>query len=389
MPGKKIFYLTFLLSTILLSPGCSDKIEPGNVEPGELPVIKAHLAVAKVTRQPFIYEAVGTVTARTASTLSSKLMGTVKAIHVQEGDFVKQGDLLVEIDERQVSARLREAREALAGARSSEASARSAREAARARARLTRSTYKRYLQLMQEESASQQEFEEVEARYRQSEASLSQTEAMLAASGHRVQQAEAAVTAAQIGEKDAKIRSPYDGKITAKMINVGDLASPGTPFLTLEKEGVHCAEFVLPEQHIQSVYLDQKVQVTIPALDEKTLEGTVGRIVPAADYKSRSFQVKVALPMDKAIRTGMFARVAVPVGEAGMLMIPSSALVRQGQLTGIYIVDAKQTARFRLIRIGRTMGDAVEVVSGIKEGNRYVVSPPPGIVNGARVEVPQ
>ena len=129
MPGKKIFYLTFLLGTIVLSVGCSDRIEPGNVEPGKLPEIKAQVAVAKVTRQPFIYQAVGTVTARTASTLASKLMGTVKAIHVQEGDFVKQGDLLVEIDERQVSARLREAQAALAGARRSEASARSAREA--------------------------------------------------------------------------------------------------------------------------------------------------------------------------------------------------------------------------------------------------------------------
>lgn len=389
MPGGKIFYLTFLLGTIVFSAGCSDKIEPGNAEPGQLPVIKAHVAIAKVTRQPFIYQAVGTVTARIASTLSGKLTGTVKAIHVHEGDFVKQGDLLVEIDARQVSARLHEAQAALAGARRSEASARDVREAARASARLTRSTYERYLQLMKEDSASQQEFEEVQARYRQAEASLSQTKAMLAAAGNRVQQAEAAVADAQVGEEDAKIRSPYDGRITAKMIDVGDLASPGTPFLTLEKEGVHCAEFVLPEQHIQSVYLDQKVQVTISALDEKTLEGTVGRIDPAANYKSRSFQVKVALPMDTAIRTGMFARVAIPVGEAGMLIIPSSALVRQGQLTGIYIVDPKQTARFRLIRIGRIMGDAIEVVSGIKAGNRYVVSPPPGIVNGARVEVPQ
>jgi multidrug efflux pump subunit AcrA (membrane-fusion protein) len=131
------------------------------------------------------------------------------------------------------------------------------------------------------------------------------------------------------------------------------------------------------------------VRVTIPALDEKTLEGTVGRIDPAANYKSRSFRVKVALPVDTAIRTGMFARVAIPVGEAGMLMIPTSALVHQGQLTGIYIVDDKQTARFRLIRIGRTLEGAVEVVSGIKAGNRYVVSPPPGIVDGARVEVSQ
>ncbi|MFC1857618.1 efflux RND transporter periplasmic adaptor subunit [Thermodesulfobacteriota bacterium] len=386
MREKNLCFMVFLFISALPFLGCGDKIEPGNVTPGEPQVVRTHVATAQIRRQPFVYEAVGNVTARTASTLSGKLMGTVQSIHVKEGDLVKKGDLLVMIDARQVSAQLRQAEASLSEARRAEASARSARDSARAGAELARSTYERYLRLMEEESASQQEFDEIAARHRQAEAALTQTGAMLEAAGYRVQQAEAAVSGARINKKDAMIRAPYDGKVTAKMINEGDLASPGTPFFTLEKEGVYCVDLVLPEKHIQSVYLDQKVDVAIPALGNKTMAGVIGRIVPAADQKSRSFHVKAALPEDTAIRSGMFARVAIPVGGSGMLMIPSSAVIQQGQLTGLYIVDEDQIARFRLIRTGRRIGASVEVVSGLKDGNRYVVSPPPQLVDGSRVE---
>jgi hypothetical protein len=94
----------------------------------------------------------------------------------------------------------------------------------------------------------------------------------------------------------------------------------------------------------------------------------------------------VALPEDKDIRSGMFARVEIPVGEAGMLLIPGTAVRHEGQLTGIYLVDSQQVAHFRLIRIGREFGDSLEVVSGLKEGSWYVVDPPPNLIDGVKVE---
>ena len=154
----------------------------------------------------------------------------------------------------------------------------------------------------------------------------------------------------------------------------------------MEKEGVYCAELVLPEEHIDTVHMDQRVLVVIPSLDDKAVEGRVGRIVPTADERSRSFQVKVALPEDPSIRSGIFARVEIPVGESGMLLIPYTAVLQRGQLTGIYLVDGEQVARFRLIRVGKTFGDSVEVLSGLKDGDRFVVSPPPAMADGSRVE---
>lgn len=385
---RKYFLLTLVFpAATWIFLGCGDGIEPGLTPAGQFPTVSAAVQMAKLQTQPFLYEAVGTITARTASTLASKLMGTVAEVRVGEGAVVKEGDILVVLDQRQVSAQYAQARAALAEARQAEASASSARAAAKAGADLARTTYERYVQLLKESSVSRQEFDEVAARHRQAQATLTQTTSMLQAAGHRVQQAEAALESAQVSKKDAVVRAPYDGRITAKMIDVGDLASPGTPFFILEKKGVFCADLALPEDHIESIRIDQEVTVKIPGLDQKKMVGRIGRIVPSADPRSRTFLVKVALPEAPEIRSGMFARILIPVGEAGMMLIPESAIVVRGQLTGIYVLGDDDLAEFRLIRIGRRVGDMVEVVSGLDEGDRYVESPPPALVDGAKVEV--
>jgi multidrug efflux pump subunit AcrA (membrane-fusion protein) len=253
---------------ILIPFGCGDKIEPGNEKRPEGPMVKVPLAMARTSSQPLSYEAVGTVQPVTTSTLSGKLMGTVKEIRVQEGDRVKQGDTLVVIDKRQVTAQLRQAEAALDEARRAEAAAVSARDAAVAGAKLARSTYDRYLRLIKEDSASRQEFDEVEARHRQAQASLKQAEQMLAAARSRARQAEAAVSAADVASDDAVILAPYDGIVTAKMSDVGDLATPGTPFLTLEGTSGYRVDVVLPEAYFNAVRLKQAVMVRIPALGD-------------------------------------------------------------------------------------------------------------------------
>jgi RND family efflux transporter MFP subunit len=376
-----------LFSILIFLAGCGDKIEPGTTKRANKKVVKVSVAVVREVKQPFIYEAVGTVEARTSSTLSSKLMGTVTSVHVREGDVVKSGDLLVVIDKRQVTAELRKAEATFAEAKRAEASARSAQASAKAGFEFAKATYNRYLKLREEESTSRQEFDKNEARYRQAEASFSQAVAMVDAARHRVQQAQAAVAVATVEKKDAWVRAPYDGKVTAKMIDVGDLASPGTPLINLEKQGVYCVVFVLPEKHFPFVYLKQKVKVKTPSLQEKTLEGVIDRIDPSTDRKSRSFRVRAMLPEDNAVRSGMFAKVEIPVGEVGKLMIPSTAVKYEGQLTGIYLIDAYQIAHFRLIRVGKTFGDKIEVVSGLKDGDAYIVIPPPDMEDGAKVEM--
>ena len=372
---------------LILLAGCKDKIDSEAIKTANAKMVQVSVAVAKVEKQPLLYNATGTVEARIASTLSSNLMGTVTAVNVREGDVVKKEDLLVVIDKRQVAADLRKAEAAFAEAKRAKASAESALASAKAGLELATATYNRYLKLMEDASASRQEFDEVEARHRQAQASFSQATSMLAAARSRVRQAQAAVSAAAARESDARIRAPYDGRVTAKMIEVGDLAAPGVPILTLEKQDANCVVFEVPEQHIPAVYLQQKVIVSIPSLQEKIVEAVVGRIDPSADQKSRSFRVRAMLPEDISIRSGMYAKVELPVGEAGQLIIPSTAVVREGQLTGIYLVDESQIAHFRLIRIGKTNGEKIEVVSGLKAGDKYILMLPPDLADGTKVEM--
>ncbi|MDX1824691.1 MAG: efflux RND transporter periplasmic adaptor subunit, partial [Thiohalomonadales bacterium] len=189
-----------------------------------------------------------------------------------------------------------------------------------------------------------------------------------------------------VSSDDAAILAPYDGIVTAKMSEVGDLATPGTPFLALESTGGYRVDVVLPEAYFNAVRLKQSAMIRIPALGDQLLEGIIETIVPAADQRSRSFLVKIQLPNDRAMRSGMFARAFFKTGEKRMMLIPITAVVPQGQLTGIFIVDNKQIARFRLIRIGRRFDRTVEIITGIDEGQQFVVKPSPAVVDGARVE---
>lgn len=365
--------------------GCEEKIEPGIHEAAPGRTVKARVATAQISREPFIYEAVGTISARISSTLSSKLLGVVREVRVNEGDRVKKGDPLVVIDKRQVAAQLNRAKAALAEARQSETSARSARDAAKAAARLARSTYERYRVLRRDKLISQQEFDEVEARYRQAAAALAEAEARLEAAGSRVAEARAALSDAAVSRKDAVVRAPYDGKITAKMVDVGDLASPGTPFLVIERKGVYCTDLELPERHIRAVKVGDLVDVVIPALNYLKVKGTIGRIIPSADPRSRSFQVKVAMPEGLDLRSGMFARVQIPVGGKGLLLVPRKAVVARGQLSGVYLLDEENRARFRLVRVGKDYGDRVEILSGLAAGRRYMAEVPVGMEDGVKV----
>jgi RND family efflux transporter MFP subunit len=367
--------------------GCGEKIEPGHSPRSAGVPVNKKVAIARSSVWPLMFESVGTVQAETASTIGSKLLGTVTSVRVQEGDRVRMGDILVTIDERQVGAQKQQAEAALAEARQMEQAARAARDAANAGADFATATYNRYQVLLAQESVSRQEFDDVKARFRQALANLKQSEDMLKAAIQRVRQAEAALATARASSADAAVKAPFDGIVTAKMIDVGDLAAPGRPLIGLEKDLGHRVDIRLPEAYVNAVRTGQTALVSIGGNAQTPIEGVIDIISPAADSDSRSFLVKVRLPSRGNMRSGMFARAEVIVGEGQLMAIPSSAIVRQGQLTGLFLVTPENVARFRLIRTGRNLGDnMVEVLSGLPEGTRYVVDPTPELLDGSSVE---
>jgi RND family efflux transporter MFP subunit len=364
--------------------GCGEKIEPGHSLANAGAPVKTKVAEARAGTWPLIFEAVGTVQAETASTIGAKLLGTVTAVRMQEGDRFRMGDVLVTIDERQVGAQRQQAEASLAEARQMEQAAGAARDAAAAGADLATATYNRYQTLLAQESVSRQEVDDVTARFRQAQASFGQSEDMLKAAVQRVRQAGGALASARVSAADAAVKAPFDGIVTAKMVEVGDLAAPGRPLLSLEKDGDYRVDIRLPEAYVRAVRPGQMAPIRIGGTP---FEGVIDIVAPVADPDSRSFLVKVRLPSRGDLRSGMFARVEVIVGESQLMAIPSSAIVRQGQLTGLFVVTAENTARFRLIRTGRNLGEGmVEVLSGLSAGTRFVVNPSAELVDGARVE---
>jgi multidrug efflux pump subunit AcrA (membrane-fusion protein) len=377
-----ILFSGWILLLMFFAAGCSDKT-PITDKPSA--AVKTEVTTVTVENQPIRYEAVGTVEAKTAAIIAAKVMGEIKNIAVKEGDRVKKGDLLVSIEDSQIMAQLRQAKAGLAEAKKAENTAESSIASAAASARLAEATYKRYKSLLESDSVSRQEFDEVEARYQQAAAALTQATSMRDGAKDRVAQAMAAVSAAESVLQDTRIMAPYDGMITAKLIETGALALPGTPLLTIEETGAVEVRVTLPETHIGQVNANDPVMVEIPSAN-KTVEGKITTIDPAGNVSSRSFQIKVTLPEVPGLRTGLFARVIFPVGTSGMVLIPATAIVYQGQLTGVFVLDEKNIARFRLIRIGRPFGEQMEVLSGIKDGDRIMVKPDHAIFDGVKVE---
>ena len=383
---KRRQFIVGLAILVLAAAGCSDKIEPGTAEGVRKPSVKAKVVTVNEALQPVVYEAVGTIRAKVSATVSSKLMGVIRAFRVAEGDAVSAGDVLVELDNRQVSAQLNQTQAALSEAQQGKAAAVSGQRSAEANAERAKLAYRRSRTMLEGGAITQEAFESVDAQYKQAQAALAQARSMVDAASDRIKQARAAVDAAAVASKDARVMAPFNGKVTAKLADAGELAAPGTPLLTIERGSGYRVDLVVPENYIDRVRIGQPISVVIPALDDATIDGSVDVIVPSADQGSRTFVVQVGIGDQTPLKSGMFARAPLAIGEKRMIRIPQTAVIRQGQLTGVFIVDSDQTARFRLIRVGRHYGDELEVISGLHDSTLLVAAPDVRISNGSPVE---
>lgn len=271
------------------------------------------------------FEATGTVSSKSITPISAKVMGYVEAVNVREGDQVKVGDLLVSIDSRDARTQVARAEAGLAEANSaldevdrSIEAARSSRDAAAANARLAESTFKRFAELVRRNSVSKQEFDEVSARNESAQAQLKQAEDMLQSARakrdqvkSKIEQAQASLDQARLYLGYCRVEAPYAGVISDKSVDVGQLTSPGVPLVTLEDARNFEVHAVVPESRIDLVSVGQDVQVRIDSLG-RTLSGTVVDIVPRADPASRSVMVKIRLPYASGLHSGLYATTQLP-----------------------------------------------------------------------------
>ncbi|MBX7220834.1 MAG: efflux RND transporter periplasmic adaptor subunit [Blastocatellia bacterium] len=391
------FRLLFFFIVMLGLNGCS---RPASTPKAEHPAVTAKVETIHLTDTAETYEAVGTVTAKTSTVLAARMMGQVTAVQVHEGDHVKAGQTLVTLDHRDAAASvkkatagLQEVEHALVETRQAITAAELGRQAAEANRVAVTATYERYRTLYERKSISRQEMDEVTARYQTATAETARSEAMIQAAKAkqsqmqaRMEQAQADISGTQVVAGYATIAAPFAGVVTMKAVEVGQMAVPGMPLLKLESGGTFRLEVAVDESKLSLIQLGKQVSVSIDALGHTTLFGKVAEIVPAADAASRSFTVKIDLPQQNGMRSGMFGRALFPIGERPVLTVPATAVLERGQLTGVWVVDSNRIARLRLVKTGKTIGDRVEILSGLEDGLRIVSNGPERISEGNQIQ---
>jgi RND family efflux transporter MFP subunit len=352
---------------------CSNERHTQAVAPetvSNVSVIAAHK-----TTVPDWVEAVGTVRATQTSQVSSQVMGNIVEIGAHEGAHVQSGQVLAILDDSQ-------SRSATDQAVAAASAAEKELSAADSELSLAVATLKRYQQLYDKKSVSPQEFDEIKARYQSAEAHRDMARAGQA-------QADAALTQARTLLGYSRIRAPFAGVVTEKKADPGTLASPGMPIFTLEDTRNYRLEATVDETELRFVHIGQATPVTIDALGYVQFSGKVVQIVPAADPASRSFLVKVELPADARLRSGLFGRARFARGERSAVLIPRTSLVERGQLQGIFVLDANQIAGLRYVTLGKSAGEQIEVLSGLQDGEKLVAAPGDRELGGKRIVIPQ
>jgi len=335
-----------LVVAIALLVGCEAKEEPARTVVSAAPqnTIQAAVFEAQRTSVPIRVEVTGQVAAIFQATLSSRIQGTIDKLLVREGTKVSKGQVLIKLDSRDLQADL----------------ARANADVENAKAHLDRMD-----QLYTQDAVSKQEMENATRAY------------LVAEANHKVVAAQLSYTV---------VKAPFDGVITEKKVEAGELASPGQLLLKIEDPRRLRLEATVAEGDLKSVSNRDKISVVIDALGEDVVIGRVSQILPAGDPQTHTFMVKVDLPNTPGLRTGMFGRFQLDKGATPTILVPLTAIIERGELTSLYAVGADQVARLRWVKLGRRFDQHVEILAGLNEGERVLTDGSRG-VDGVTVQI--
>ncbi|SRX55170.1 efflux RND transporter periplasmic adaptor subunit [Aequorivita sp. CIP111184] len=358
---KKI-YTILLFSAVLSFTACNNSSEEKKID--STPAVPVTVSsVAAENNTPFL-TASGKIEAANSATLSTRMMGFVDKVLVNVGQKVTKGQLLVSINNSDLSAKQAQTS---AGITEAQAAFNNAEK-----------DYQRFQNLFADNSASQKELDDQRARYEMAKARLEGAKQMK----NEVQSQFAYVN----------LRAPFNGVVTSKSIEAGDMANPGAPLISIEGPGNFEVTASVPESEISKIKSGTEVKVIVKSSD-KILPGTVTEVSTSAKNTGGQYLVKVVLnKTDESILSGMYATVQFPIEkktDVTTVLVPTEALVKRGQLTGIYTVSQNNTALLRWLRLGRTYGDNVEVLSGLNADENYIISADGKLFNGAKITIKQ
>ncbi|MBW8361221.1 MAG: efflux RND transporter periplasmic adaptor subunit [Kaistella sp.] len=358
---KTYLYSGLLLSAVLFSSCSSD--EKKSVQNTDAP-ISVTVNKSSGNTLGLSTTATGKLVAKNSVNVSTRMMGYITSMRAEVGQNVRAGQGLVSINSTDIQAK------------GGQASAQISQ--AQAQFNIAKKDYARYQNLYKNQSASQKELDDMRARYEMAQAGL--------------QVAQQMKNEVNSQYRYTNITAPISGTITAKFAEQGDMASPGMPLLTIESSGALQAQVLVSEQYITLIQQGMPVQVTMKSVG-KTVGGTVSEISKSAANTGGQYMVKINIPASADLLPGMFVNVQFPFKNSGKInqdfqetvMIPKSAVVQNGQLTGVYVMSSQNTAVLRWLKTGKTVGDQVEVVSGLNSKEPYIVSAKGKLYNGAKV----
>ncbi|MCL9809805.1 efflux RND transporter periplasmic adaptor subunit [Flavobacterium luminosum] len=315
---------------------------------------------------PFI-TASGKIEAENSANLSTRMMGYVTKLHVRVGQNVKSGQLLVSVNNTDLQAKKAQVDASITQAQAAYNNA--------------KKDYDRFVNLFSQQSASQKELDDMTARYEMAKAGLEAAKQMR----NEVM--------AQFSYSN--ITAPFSGVVTNTFIKEGDMANPGMPLVSVEGSGRLQVTAMVSESDITNIKNGMPVTINVKSIN-KQISGKVSEISLSAKNTGGQYLVKINLNQtDRSILSGMFVNVQFPIAKtaesttktSGVVLIPTSALVKQGQLNGVYTVGNGNTAILRWLKIGKTFGNQVEVLSGLTTDEAYIVSADGKLYNGAKISV--
>lgn len=358
---KKIFIpiIAIAISTLISCNG--EKKEAA----AESPAIAVKVSgVSENDNSPFV-SASGKIEAENSAELSTRMMGYVTKVYVTVGQKVNAGQTLISINNSDLLAK-----KAQADANILQASA---------GYKNAKKDYDRFTNLFQQQSASQKELDDMTARYEMAKAGLE---------GAKQMRNE---VLAQFNYSN--ITAPFSGVVTNTFVKEGDMANPGMPLVSVEGASKLQVTAMVSENDITAIKKGMPVHVLVKS-SNKNLTGKVSEVSVSAKNTGGQYLVKINLDKtDSSILSGMFVNVQFPIENKvsttvnDMVLIPESALVKQGQLIGIYTIGNNNVAILRWLRIGKTFGNQVEVLSGLAANEQYIVSAEGKLYNGAKVSI--
>jgi RND family efflux transporter MFP subunit len=311
--------------------------------PEALPAIPVSVVTVEEGVHHSQEEIVGTVRAKLRASIQPRISGRIEQFHAVPGQSVEPGDLLVELDTREMRARL---------------------EQSVALRQQAGQDLARFQALLDQEAITRSEFDNVQARFAVAQAAVTEAETML---------------------DHTRIIAPFHGIVTRKLADVGDLAHPERALLELEDPRLLRFEAHVPESLFARIELGADLPVRLPAPGLE-LSGRVTEIAPVADPASRTSLITLDLPPTPGLRSGLFGRLLVPTAERSALRVPATAVLQRGQMELLFVVQDDR-AHLRLVRTGKRWQDEVELVSGIRAGETIVATGAEALRDGQPVTV--